>query len=928
MVGRESQMQAADAFIARLADGAHALVVRGEPGIGKTLLWDATTARLEGAGILVLSCRPSEAEVKFAFGALRDVLAPVLDKLDAIPEPLARAVRVALLLEGPGDDPVEAGAVESGTLALLRVLAEEQPLVLAIDDVQWLDAGSHGTLAYVLRRLRGERIGLLATERVEPGESRNSWIAQAMPREQVEEISLPPLSLGAIHHLVRSRLGLSLARPRLVRLHEVSGGNPFYALEIAGAWQQAPEETSVELPETLRGLVGRRLRRLPLVTRRVLVAVALALSTEIDERRLEEVLQMSGAALAEALEPALAARVVTGGRGRLQFVHPLVAAAAVEGASPATIARMHDRLAQSSASVEERARHLSLAREPQDAEVAGVLDDAAAAAAGRGAATDAAEFRALAVRFSPDDDPLRSRRVVDLGEALFIAGDIAQARSRITAALEGVQDHELRIESLVLLATVIWYDGQTDNAISYAERALAEAGDDRDALAQIHARMSWLCDTDVPKARQHAAAALALLDPDREPARYAFALLNDAHLRLQLGEAADHDAIERGYRLQETASIWEFSTLPGNWTKAMDDFATARQRLEMYLGRVRAQGDESSIAQILGYLAELEAWTGNLARARDEADEAAELAEETGQRGYLIQALRHRALTGVLGGDLEGARADSARALLLAEELGDPVLLPGALGIQALISLTDGDLAAVDELCTRATGLLDGIGMRDHAAYRFHADHIEALIGLGQLERAGQLLERHAARGQLGPRPWILATAARCDALLRSARGDPDGAFVSITTAREQHATLEMPFEYGRTLLVEGQIARRTNHRRDAVAALGAARDQFDRLGSRQWAERADKELSRVGIRRGRGDELTPTELSVARLAGGGLTNREVASALFISPKTVEANLSRAYAKLGIRSRAELGAVMAEGTNVGKPPMPTAVRRP
>lgn len=911
IVGRDRQLHAVDAFAARLRGGVQALLFAGEPGIGKTTLLTEARQRLMASGAHVLACRPSDVEVRFAFSALRDLLGPALGKLDAIPSPMARAIRVALLLEEAGEAAVDSGAVETASLALIRALAAEQPVVLVVDDIQWLDPGSRGALAYVLRRVRDEPIGLLGTERVEPGNPRVGWVVQALSPDALEEISLPPLSLGAIHHLIRTRLDANLPRPRLVRLHEISGGNPYYALEIAATWLQSPEPT-VQLPETLRGLIGRRLHRLPLATRRLLVALALAAGGETGEGRMADALEVDATALARAAEPARRAYVVTASASGFRFSHPLLAATAVEDASASTIARLHERLAATSASIEERARHLSLARTPPDADVALALDEAATSAASRGAATDAAELRSLALRFTADGDSALERRLLQYGEALFIAGDVAAARDHLRAAVDRMHDRAVQIEALVLLATVLWYDGPAEVAIPFAEQALKEAGDDRDALARIHARMAWLYDTDIAKARQHAAAALELLDPDEEPALYAFALLNLAHYRLQLGEVADHAAIERGYEMQERASIWEFSTLPGNWPKAMDDFDVARSRLETYLARVRAQGDESSIAQILGYLAELEAWVGNLETARSEANEAIELAEEAGQRGYLIQALRHRALARVMGGDLNGARNDSARSLALAEELGDPVLLPGALGIAGFIALTEGDLASVDALCSGASDLLDGIGMRDHAYYRFHPDHIEALVGLGQIGRAEALLARHAMRGRLGPRPWIQATAARCEALLRAAGGDLDGASASIGEAMRYHDQLQMPFEAARTRLVEGQIARRANRRREAVHALEAAIGLFESLGSAQWAERTRSELARVGIRRGRGDELTPTELSVARLAAGGLTNRQVASALYISPKTVEANLARAYAKLGIRSRAELGAVMAE----------------
>lgn len=912
IVGREAVLAEVERFAARVTEASSALVLRGEPGIGKSTVWAAAADRLAHVGCLVLESRPGEAEVRFGFAAMRDVLRPVEDHIARLPMPMAHALRVVLLRDLAAERPVDSGTVEAAMLALVRDLAVARPVVIAIDDVQWLDEPSRVAFAYIARRVRDSRVGFLFAERVEAGATpRSRWFAEGLGADRVTELPFQPLTLGAVHHLLRSRLGLALPRPRLVRLHELAGGNPFYALEIADAWRRSGDQDVSEIPASLRELLARRLRALPAFTRRVLLAAALASGDDVRVNRISVIFEVDPSRIRDALEPAIEANVIARSADRIRFTHPLLAAAARAEASPEEARGTHERLAETATGSEARARHLSVAREPPDAEVAAALDEAAAIAGSRGAATDAAELRRLAVRFSGPGDAGAPRRAVDLGEAEFIAGDMTAAHRSLMGALDGIGDRELRLRALLLLATITWYEETTAAALPFGDRALEEAKGDPLWLGRVHARMAWLCDIDLARAQRHAAAALALVDADAEPALYAFALLNDAYLRLLLGVAADHAAIEQGWELQETAAIWEFSTLAGNWAKLMDQFDIARERLGAYLDRVRAQGDESSIGQLVGYLAELQAWTGDLGRAGSLAAEAIELAEQTGQSGYLIQGLRHRALLGVMSGQLAAARVDAARALALAEEIGDPMLEAGACATCALVALTDGDLAMVDRLCTRAVDRLDGIGMVDHAPYRFQADHIEALVGLGELDRAQAMLDRHAARGRLGPRPWILATAERCDGLLRSARGDAEGAAAAFARARGHHGGLDMPFELGRTLLAEGQVARRANRRRDAMAALGQALEIFERLGSADWAARARSEIARVGIRRGRREDLTATELDVARLAATGLTNREMAAELYISPKTVEANLSRVYAKLGIRSRAELGAVMA-----------------
>jgi DNA-binding CsgD family transcriptional regulator len=235
-----------------------------------------------------------------------------------------------------------------------------------------------------------------------------------------------------------------------------------------------------------------------------------------------------------------------------------------------------------------------------------------------------------------------------------------------------------------------------------------------------------------------------------------------------------------------------------------------------------------------------------------------------------------------------------------------------ALGTLGFIDLTVGDVVAVVAGLERALRLLDAIGDRTQPAFRFQGDHAEALIGVGRLEEAETIIERLDARASLGPVPWAALVASRCRALLASARGE------LATAVEEAHAAVAlarvspMPMEAGRTYLAAGRTLRRAGHRRSALEVLEAADGEFARLGAAPWRDKVTADVARLGLHRTSGIELTPGELRVAQLAATGMTNREVAAKLFISPKTVEANLARAYSKLGIRSRAELGRVVAD----------------
>jgi len=275
-------------------------------------------------------------------------------------------------------------------------------------------------------------------------------------------------------------------------------------------------------------------------------------------------------------------------------------------------------------------------------------------------------------------------------------------------------------------------------------------------------------------------------------------------------------------------------------------------------------------------------------------------------------------------GRVDAARVEAGEGLSVATTARDPwaiMLLSGALGFA---ELTVGNLNEAQTSLSRAVHLGDRIGLAEPAAWRFHGNHIEAVIGLGDLDRAETLLGRLDEWGRGTGRAWTLATAARCRALLLAARGDTGGAVQALEQALRHHDQLAMPFELGRTLLVMGQMQRRAKRKLIAKEHLQRALDLFDSLPAPVWAERARSELSRIGLRPPTPLTLTATEQRVAALAASGHTNRQVAQALFLSPRTVEANLARIYRKLGIASRAELGAAMART----QPPRPRPDDRP
>jgi DNA-binding NarL/FixJ family response regulator len=300
-------------------------------------------------------------------------------------------------------------------------------------------------------------------------------------------------------------------------------------------------------------------------------------------------------------------------------------------------------------------------------------------------------------------------------------------------------------------------------------------------------------------------------------------------------------------------------------------------------------------------------------RAEALAEEGVDVAEQTGQRAYISAAHARRALVRAYRGRLEDARREALLAEQLAAAVTSPTLEALALGIQAFIAISADDPVTAAAVADRAMAIVDATGMIEAPMFRFQADQIEAHIELGHLELAASLLERLERRNAVAPRPSLAATGGRCRALLTAARGDVADALEAIDRALGAHARVDLPLEAGRSWLVAGQLRRRAGQRRAAAAAFAEAERLFEALGAAVWLDRTRRGLRSLGSARGSAaaiaaDDLTPSETRIAELAASGLTNRAVAERLLISPKTVEASLARAYAKLGIRSRAELGA--------------------
>ena len=911
VVGREEELAALAGFL----DGPpppRILLLEGEAGIGKTTLWREGVALGAQRGLRTLSCSPAESETQLPFAAAGDLLgAQAGNVLDSLPSPQRRAIVAALLLEEVEGPPPDQRAIALAFLGALRVLAEEERLLVAVDDVQWLDGASAQLLEFVLRRIEDEPVTFLLAQR-SSGSSRAPLGLDRAPEEALRTLDVGPLTIGALHRLLRARLQARFPRPLLRRLHEASGGNPFYALELGRALAERDVDLDpglpLPVPAPLRELVRDRIARQPEHVRHAL-AVAAALSGPT----------VFAVGDDGALDAAVAAELIELDGDRVRFTHPLLAAEAYGAVGAERRRSIHRRLAESVGDVEERARHLALAATAPDGEIAAALDEAAQKAAARGAPEAAAELNKQAARLTPPDDvDAARRRRIEAARLSFVAGDSARARRLLDELLRELPPGPERARLLVLLANILYATEGMDAAVGACEQALAEPVDEPGLKAEIHATYAFLLDEDNPRRVEHAQAALRLLSEAdaADPRVEATALVSFAAAQYYLGRGLERVALERAIALEQTFEpprvALRAGTVLGEWLKYTDDFDAARRRLETAHRAALEEGDDSSLPDILSHLAELELWAGRWDLANQYAHECLQAAEQTRQEAWRAVNLYIRALVDAHCARIESARTHAEEALAVGERIESPWVIGISLWVLGFLDLSLGDLQAVDRHLTRADAIAESIGLIEPGQWRFHADHVEALIGLGELERAEALRDRLEARGRAGDRPWALATAARCRGLLLEARGHRDEALAAFTDALREHERLPVPFERARTLLALGSVQRRANQKRVARESLDQALSVFDELGAPLWAEKARVEMGRIGGRSApRRGELTATEQAIADLVAAGHTNEEVAAALSLSPRTVAWNLSKIYRKVGVRSRTQLAAGLA-----------------
>jgi DNA-binding CsgD family transcriptional regulator len=901
LIGRDQELAAIRAFLEWPAPAA--LLLEGEAGIGKTSLWRAA---LVEADHQVLIARPTAAEAELSFSALGDLLADVLDEtLPALPSPQRAGLEAALLLASVDSASTDQRTIGAALLSCIKDLASRRPIVVAIDDVQWLDSASRAAITFCARRLRDEPVRLLLTARTTREDEQPDELALALGETRLERKRIASLSVGAVRRLLQKRLAAEFQRPVLHRLYETSGGNPFLALELGreltrtGAKLRAGD--ALPVPSSLRQLLDGRVSRLSATAQAVVLAVSAAGKMEAAGL---------GAVVADdpsdGVDEAVAADVLVREDAELRFTHPLLRAAVYERASLRERRRVHRRLADSAVDAEERARHLALGAQPPDVAVAAALDRAAESAFSRGAIASAAALSEQALRFTDEEqsDRLHRRRIAAAGY-LAREGSKARARELLDAASAAAPPGLQRAE--IALGLAWWGLADRRTRIEMLERAVDDASGDPKVLARVHALLSALLrfhDLDLASAERHAALALELAEQVDDPSTLALALTAAENFDFHTGKGIDVARIERAITLEEAGTNPWGDTFVARYVHARELLASgeldaARRAFEALADEGRGRAD-AGLAEFLVELADVETLAGNWVRAQELADEA----EEARCR----QTLTHLA---ALRGDPAAARTLGAGGLRLADKLGYLRIRARISAALGLLELSLGDTAAARSHLDDTRRAVARIRPGEPGIVPFVPDLVEALVATGEVDAAEAAAAELEEQGRRLGRSFALAGAARCRGLIAAARGEFPDAVDLLWAARDEAARSGQPFELARTLLVLGVVQRRARQRRQARETLTEAERMFDQLGARLWAERVRAELIRIGGRAPSSGDLTPSEQRIAELVAEGKTNKEVAAILVVSDRTVESALTQIYRKLDIRSRTELAHKLA-----------------
>jgi DNA-binding CsgD family transcriptional regulator len=901
LVGRQAERECVARLLADARRGTSGvLVIRGEPGIGKSALLAQAVELSQGMRVLRACGVESEAEIPFS--GLLELLRPAAGVIDGIPTPQAESLRGALGL-GPAvrSDRYMIGAA---TLSVLAAVADDAPLLVAVDDAHWLDEESSAALSFAVRRLEFDSVATVVA--VREGE------ADTFEAEGFSRLTIGALDRHACGELVSARVGHPVPVAAVDRLYELTGGNTLALVELAyladTAAVGAPIAASERVETTLERVFARRIEELSKMARRVLLVAAV---DELGEMRVVGPAARSLKLDPSALEEVEAARLVALSGGRVVFRHPLLRSAA-ERLAPAAERRAAHRAVASSliaADPLRRAWHMAAAAVEPDEAVATALERGADAAQRRGGHAAASRALQRSAALTPSDHQ-RSRRLFAAAEAAWLAGDAEAARALAEEVLPLCDDDRALADVQYLRGSIALETGRLDEALAIlvGEGFDAAAADPEKAAPMIAKALEasvYAGRADDTIAIARAASELAQAD-DARVAFWASLALGWALL-----ERSTEDEREGRRLLRHALDGFAPGEMPEDphllsWAAVAvgfgGDYIRAVELSQAAVNSARREGAVGVLPLTLTVAADYGFCAGRWARALAEASEGFRIAQETGQASEALFCVSNMMIVAAARGNEKDCVRHAAKVRALADDLGIEAHTYDARSL-GLLALGKG---APDEAIVRLEPVVDcaneqaqhiappGDGFDLVEAYARAGHRASAVAAIAELERSSI-------------QPYSRGALARCRGLIAPESDFADSFLESLAILEP----LGLPFHTARTRLCYGERLRRAGRRVEARRQLRAAFGIFERLDAECWAARAQSELRASGEHlRSREpsdqEELTPQELQIALIVAQGKTNKEVGATLFLSPKTIETHLGRIFRKLGISSRAQV----------------------
>lgn len=913
VLGRERELgQLAELLTAARAGHGGGIVVSGEPGIGKTELLRTVADRASGTTLLMTTGLESEATLSFA--ALGDILRPLLNQLDRLPTAQAAALRAALALD---DGTVSLGqyAVCMGTLNLLSAAGEQGPILVVVDDAQWIDGESRAALLFVARRLADDPVVIVFATRDEAV-------------RDIDTSGLISMRLGGFDRETSDAYVASI-RPEPMaaavgaELYEATSGNPLALREIGSHLTAEQLDAQRPLPDPLpvgrhtRRMFAARLEPLPATTR--LAMLVLALSASSATERLAAPLWMLQLELS-ALDPAESAGLIVADQRDIRFAHPLIRSVVTTDATSSARRAAYLALAECAADDEAVLYRAAGASGPDDA-LASELEQAAGRMRDRLGFVAAARALHRAAELTADPQH-RARRLLAAALVAQVAGRFAETTRWLDDARELADDASLVAEVELARGRALTVRGTPSIAAQVligAADAVQHADPRRAARLLCEAALPIFTEGRIADSAELCARAVALADAVGSPA-------DKSRSRLVLGQAltlagatkhagallAELRPYTEGLNPVDDGLVLSMLGAAHSW---LENPVDARQVLDRVVQASRSAGALGLLAVALSHRCETNRHVGEWAQARADGEESLRLAREIHQPmtiGFVQVLLAY--LDAAQGNGLQARRRlDEAR--LMSGPLGTPGLMVWEHGALALLALADGQPDKVIDYLEPVREFVDRHGVGNPNVVLWEPDLIEAYWRAGRPDEAAERLTAFAARADATQLPTVLAAVSRCRGLLAP---DPAAADAHFRQALVLHKERNRPFEHARTALCCGETMRRQRRSVESRAALRDALHTFQRLGAEPFAQRAVAELAATGepaIVGAGGDVsiqgLSPQELQVALGVARGLSNPAIAAALFLSRKTVEAHLSRVYRKLPVASRTQLVAYLA-----------------